>query len=143
MNFFNCGNLDHFACDCIEPKVIYDQIHLHNAFVSSCLMFTKNVLLWTVDSTAIGHIARDHNAYVDFRRILKGSMSIYMGNNTSVDVLRIDTCKLLMRKGHALYLHDVLYAPEVRRNLVSIVILVNIGFKIVFEQNCVKVLLIT
>ena len=133
MNFFNCGKLGHFACDCIEPKVIYDQIHLHNAFVSSRLMLTKNVPFWTVDSTTTDHIARDHNVYVDFRQILKGSMSLYMGNNTSVDVLRIGTCKLLMRKGHALYLHDVFYAPEVRRNLVSIVVLVNLGFKIVFE----------
>ena len=46
-----------------------------------------------------------------------------------------------MRKGHTLYLHDVLYAPEVRRNLVSIVGLVKLGFKIVFEQDCVNVLL--
>ena len=47
-------------------------------------------------------------------------MSIYMGNNTSLDMLGIDTCKLLMWKGRALYLHDVLYAPEVCRNLVSL-----------------------
>ena len=64
-----------------------------------------------------------------------------MGNNTSADVLRIDTCKLLMRKGHTLYLHDVLFAPKVRRNLVSVVVLVNLGFKFVFEQDYVKVLL--
>ena len=64
-----------------------------------------------------------------------------MGNNTSVDVLGIGTCKLLMRKGRALYLHDVLYALEVCENLVSIVVFVKLYFKIVFEQDCVKVLL--
>ena len=64
-----------------------------------------------------------------------------MVNNTSSDMLGIGTCKLLMRKGHTLYLHDVLYAPEVHRNLVSVVVLVKFGFKIVFEQDCVKVLL--
>ena len=64
-----------------------------------------------------------------------------MGNNTSTDVLGIDTCKLLMRKGRTLYLHDVLYAPKVRRNLVSVVVLVKLGFKFVFEQDYVKVLL--
>ena len=51
-----------------------------------------------------------------------------MGNNTSVDVLGIDTCKLLMRKGRTLYLHDVLFAPEVRWNIVSVVVLVKLGF---------------
>ena len=64
-----------------------------------------------------------------------------MGDNTSVDVLRIGTCKLLMWKGCTLYLHDVLYAPKVRQNLISVTVLVKLGFKIVFEQDCVKVLL--
>ena len=64
-----------------------------------------------------------------------------MGNNTSADVLGIGNCKLLMRKGRTLYFHDVLYAPEVRQNLVSVVVLVKLGFKIVFEQDYVKVLL--
>ena len=64
-----------------------------------------------------------------------------MGNNTSVDVLEIGTYKLLMRKGHTLYLHDVLFALEVHRNLVSVVVLVKLGSKIVFEQDYVKVLL--
>ena len=64
-----------------------------------------------------------------------------MRNNTSMNVLGIGTCKLLMWKGRTLYLHDVLYVPEVRWNLVSVVVLVKLGFKIVFEQDCVKVLL--
>ena len=46
-----------------------------------------------------------------------------------------------MWKGYTLYLHDVLYAPEVQRNLVSVVVLLQLGFKIVFEKDCVNVLL--
>ena len=56
-------------------------------------------------------------------------------------MLGIGTCKLIMRKGRTLYLHDVLYAPEIRWDLVSLVVLVKLGFKIAFEQECVKVLL--
>ena len=141
MNCFNCGKPSHFARDCIEPKVIYDQIHFHNAFVSSWLMLIETVPFFTVDSTATDHIAWDHNAYVDFHRIPKGSMSIYKRNNTSVDVLGIGTCKLLMRKCRTLYLHDVLYELKVRQNLVSVIVLVKLGFKIAFKQDCVKVLL--
>ena len=141
MNYFNFGKPDHFSRDCTEPNVIYDKIHFQNAFVSSCLMLTKTVSYWTVDSTIIDHIGQDRNAYVDFRRIPKGSRSIYMGNNTSTDVHGISTCKLLMRKGRTLYLHDVLFEPKVHRNLVSVVVFVKLGFKIVFEQDYVKVLL--
>ena len=50
-------------------------------------MSVETVPYWTVDSTKIGHIARDQNAFVDFCRIPKESRTIYMGNNTSVDVL--------------------------------------------------------
>ena len=64
-----------------------------------------------------------------------------MRNNTSADVLGIGTYKLVMRKGCTLYLHDVIYASEVRQNLVAIVVLVKLGFKIVFEQDCIEVLL--
>ena len=141
MNCFNSGKPCHFACDYIEPKVIYDQIHFHNAFVSSYLMLTETVPYWTIDLETIDHIAQDCNTYMDFHQILKGSRSIYMGNNTSTNMLGIGTCKLLMRKGCTLYLHDVLYVPEVCWNLVSIVVLVKLGFKNVFEQDCVKVLL--
>ena len=64
-----------------------------------------------------------------------------MGNNTSTDVLRIGTCKLVMWKGHTLYIHDVLYALEVQPNLVSVIVLLQLGFKIVFEKDYVNVLL--
>ena len=101
-------------------------------------MLAETVPFWTVDSTATNHIARDQNTFVDFHRIPKGSRAIYMGNNSLVDVLGIGTCKLVIQRDRTLYIHDVLYASEVRRNLVSVVILLQLGFKIVFEKDCVK-----
>ena len=67
MNCFNYGKPSHFAHDCTEPKVIYDQIHFHNAFVSSCLMLTETIPYWTIDLAATDHTTQDHNAYLDFR----------------------------------------------------------------------------
>ena len=43
MNCFNCGNPSHFARDCTEPKVKYDQIHFYDVFVSSWLMLIETV----------------------------------------------------------------------------------------------------
>ena len=64
-----------------------------------------------------------------------------MGNNASTDVLGIGTYKLELRGGRTLYLHDVLYAPEVRRNLVSVLVLLELGFQLIFNKGCVKVFL--
>ena len=141
MNCFNYGKSGHFAHDCTESKVLYDQTCYSNAYVNSCLMLAETVPYWTTNSTTIDHIARDRNAFVDFLRIPKGSKTIYLGNNTSSDVLGIGTCKLVMRKGRTLYLHDVLYALEVRRNLIFVVVLLQLDFEIVFEKDCVNVLL--
>ena len=52
-----------------------------------------------------------------------------MGNNAW-----IGTCKLELRGGRTLYLHDVLYAPEVQRNLVSVLVLLKLEFSIMFEK---------
>ena len=112
-----------------------------NIYVSSCLMFVETVPFWTVDSIATDHVARDWTSLVEFWQILKGSRCIDIGNNASAAVLGIGTCKLELRRGPTLYLHDVLYALEVRRNLVSVLILLELGFHIMFESGCVKVFL--
>ena len=48
---------------------------------------------------------------------------------------------LVLQKGHTFYFHDVLYASKVRRNLVSVLVLLELGFCIVFDSGYVKVFL--
>ena len=120
---------------------MFDHNSSSNIYVSSCLMLVETVLFWTVDSAAIDHVARGRTSFVEFRQFPKGSRCIYMGNNASAVVLGIDTCKLELRGGRTFYLHDVLYAPEVQRNLVSVLVLLELGFSIMFENGCVKILL--
>ena len=55
-----------------------------------------------------------------------------MGNGASVEVLGIGTYKLDLRDGRTLLLHDVLYAPEIQRNLLSLLVLLRLGFRFVF-----------
>jgi len=102
-------------------------------------MLAESVPFWTIDSGATNHIARDRTAFVEFHRIPKGSRYINMGNNASAAVLGIGTCKLDLRGGRTLYLHDVLYALEVQRNLMSILALLQLGFNIAFIGYCVKI----
>ena len=64
---YNCGNKCHFARQCTESKQVWSYSNNSYAYVSSCVMLTESIPLWTVDSAAINHIAIDRGAYVDFR----------------------------------------------------------------------------
>jgi len=47
----------------------------------------------------------------------------------------VHTYKLDLRGGRALLIHDVLYVPDVRRNLLSVTALLRLGFCLSFENN--------
>ena len=49
----------------------------------------------------------------------------------------------MMRGGRTLFLHDILYAPEIRRNLVSVLMLVKLGFNLNFHNSGVDLYLNT
>ena len=147
---YSCKKSGHIARDCPNNQVLVSYEYSEKCFVASCnnqllvsyeqyekyfvssCMLTEYSPLWTVDSAATEHIARDRMCYVDFRRIPRGSKKIYMGNNTSVEVLGIGTCKLNLSSSKTLLLHDVLYAPEIRQNLVSVPSLLRFNYKLVF-----------
>ena len=78
-NCFNCGKPGHFACDCTKPKVMIDLSQSSDLYVSSCIMLAETVPYWTVDSAATNHVTKDRGAFVDFRRVIKGSRCIFMG----------------------------------------------------------------
>jgi transposase InsO family protein len=133
---FNCGNKGHFARDCTEPKKVNDLLALVSAInVSSSVFLTESNPLWTMDSGATDHIAKDRDAFVDYRRLPYGARWIYVGNNSRVEVKGIGSCKLIMRGGRTLILHDVLFAPEIRRNLVSVLVLIKLGFTVNFYKD--------
>ena len=62
-----------------------------------------------------------------------------MGNNSRVEVKGVGTCKLSMRGGRTLILHDVLFAPDIRWNLVSVIVLMQLGYALNFYGTCLNV----
>jgi hypothetical protein len=62
-----------------------------------------------------------------------------MRNNDFAVVLGIGTYKLDLRSGRTLYLHNVLYALKVQRNLMYVLALLQLGFYITFIGCYVKI----
>ena len=136
---FNCQQKGHFAKSCTAPrKVLLICSSVSESCVSSSAFLTESNPLWIADSGATDHVTKDRESFVDFRRLSYGARWIYMGNNAKIEVKGIGTCKLVFRDGRTLLLHDVLYAPSIRRNLIYVTVLMNLGFDWLFSKNHVK-----
>jgi len=89
---------------------------------------------WYIDSGASRHVCRDRSLFKTFMEVDNGE-TLFMGNDSMAKVLGKGQVELVFSSGKSLILRDVLYSPELRRNLVSGVILNRLGFKMVYESD--------
>nr|GMC48077.1 Retrovirus-related Pol polyprotein from transposon TNT 1-94 [Ipomoea batatas] len=89
---------------------------------------------WWVDTGATRHVCKDMNLYKSYKNLEDGP-SLYMGNDSMVKVKGIGQVELLLTSGKKLTLTDVYHAPDVRKNLISGIVLNKCGFKLVFEVD--------
>ncbi|KAK2971858.1 hypothetical protein RJ640_000875 [Escallonia rubra] len=137
---FNYQQNGHFARDCTEPKKVLSE-SFSQLYVSSHVMVAHSQPVWFVDTGATKHVARDREGFVDYHRIPVGSKHIFMGNNSSEEVLGVGSYQLKLRTGRTLILEDVRYAPTVRLNLLSVTALLDSGFSFIFRGNKLDIFL--
>ena len=98
---------------------------------SNVMMDSKD---WWIDSGATRHICGDRNSFVNFQKIESGE-KLYMGNASSSMVEGKGDVVMNLTSGKKLTLMDVLFVPEIGKNLVSTSLLSKKGFKLVFESD--------
>ncbi|KAK9723595.1 hypothetical protein RND81_05G010600 [Saponaria officinalis] len=76
-----------------------------------------NLEEWIIDTRATRHICTNKDLYKELKDVdEKGA--VYVGNSNKVPVLGIGKVHLKLTSGRVLTLDNVLYVPDIRRNLI-------------------------
>nr|KAJ0210442.1 hypothetical protein LSAT_V11C400201490 [Lactuca sativa] len=89
---------------------------------------------WWVDSGATSHVCKDLYWFKDFQPIEDGSV-VKMGNVATEPIKGISSVLLTFTSAKCLCLNNVLYVPDIRKNLVSKIVLNNYGYQQVLESD--------
>ena len=144
---FNYGKQGHKSSDCRLPKrnklkeanVVDDiskdvyEIDL-TAVISEVNLVGSNPKEWWIDTGATHHVCSDKMMFSSFKPIETGE-KVFMGNSATLDIKGQGKVVLKMTYGKELTLTNVLYVPEIRKNLVSGSLLNSHGFRLVFESD--------
>nr|KYP31709.1 Retrovirus-related Pol polyprotein from transposon TNT 1-94 [Cajanus cajan] len=158
---FVCGRNNHFAKDCFhrrrQPKDITSdpksssqpQANVITANASSDspsnryhvtspeLNFIYNSNDWWIDSGANVHVCADKKLFSSYQEC--GTRTVSMGNGSLARVIGLGRVELELSSGNCLVLDEVFHVSEIRKNLISAALLVQQGFKVVFESNRVVI----
>lgn len=88
---------------------------------------------WFIDTRAIVHVCSEKSLFSSYKEV--EGKKLHMDNDACSNVAGVGNVALKMMSGQELLLKDVLYVPDIRKFLVSGSILVNRGFKLVFESD--------
>lgn len=137
---FNCGKVGQKFMNCRAPKKgkkndQANMIESNKECDDLCAMFSecnlaRNPREWWMDSGATRHVCANNELFSSFAQAQVEEM-IYMANSATAKVEGTGKICLKMTSRKVLTLNNVLYVPELRRNLISVSLLDNNGFECV------------
>ena len=104
------------------------------AIISEVNLVGSNPKEWWIDTSATCHVCSDKKMFFAFEPIETGE-KVFMGNSTTSEIKGQGKVVLKMTYGKELTLTNVLYVPEIRKNIVSGSLLNSHGFRMVFEPE--------
>ena len=102
--------------------------------ISEVNLVGSNPREWWIDTGVTRHVCSDRGLFTSFETVSNGEKLI-MGNYATSEIEGQRKVILKMTSGKELTLNDVLYVPEIRKNLVSGSRLNKHGFRMVFDSD--------
>jgi len=93
---------------------------------------------WLIDSGASRHFTGYKEALSNLIE-KKTNLEIILGDNATYPVKGIGTVTLHLNRGQTLHLQELLYVPDLKKNLVSISMMEDKGFKVAFIDGKVHI----
>ena len=97
-------------------------------------MVGSNPREWWIDTGSTRHVCSDKGLFTSFEAV-SNREKLLMRNSDTSEIEGQGKVILKMTSGKELTLNDVLYVPEIRKNLVSGSLLNKHGFRMVFESD--------
>ncbi|KAL5570103.1 hypothetical protein UlMin_026678 [Ulmus minor] len=143
---FNCDKIGHKSSECRLPKKnknheanVVNDITQDVADIDLCAVISEVNLVgsnpreWWIDTGATRHICSDKGLFTSFEPM--NGEKLFMGNSATSEIEGQGKIVLKMTSGKELTLNNMLYVPEIRKNLVSGSLLSKHGFRMVFESD--------
>lgn len=142
-----CGKYGHKRTECYangktrndsQNNVAVSSKESHAFTATECLISTKWNDIWLADSGASYHMTARKEWFATFELLTKGKITIRFGNGDLVSAQGIGTINTKSTVNGSLEthtLHDVLYIPEITRNLFSIGAATGRGAKAEFSKD--------
>ena len=104
------------------------------AVISKVNLVGSNPKEWWINTDGTRNVSYDKKMFSTFEPIETGE-KVFMGNSATSNKKGQGKVVLKMTSGKELTLKNVLYVPEIRRNLVFGSLLNSHGFRLVFESD--------
>ncbi|KAK1424234.1 hypothetical protein QVD17_19555 [Tagetes erecta] len=144
---FHCGEVGHWLRNC--PTYLKELKEKRDAGQASGTTFMIHIDLnitshntWVLDTRCGTHIYNLLQGFKRSKNLKKGDISLYMGNGAQVQVEAKGDFVLKLPSGLEVILHDILYAPSLTRNIISVSLLRQFGYDFNFVDNAIDVSLI-
>jgi len=127
---------NNYASSSKQAKNRYEHLfvvqHMLNTMAANVSTNVDNV--WYVDSGAFNHMTYHGEWFRDVKNLEKPSY-VETGNDTAHPIAHIRNVPLAMQDGKIKYFSDVLYVPNITKNLVSFGQMIEQGLQVRFNSN--------
>ena len=134
---FKYGQQGHWKKDC--PKLKGQSGNFSTTVIESCFV-ADSANSWWIDLGATYHICNSLQGFRVTRSINEGEMQLKMASSASISVIAVGDLSLSFSNNLVLVLHDCLFVPDFRKNLISVSKLCNDSYLVSFNKTYVSIM---